>query len=108
MRKLLLALPLLLPTAIAAQTAPDEPVAFYVAQPCYPLGEFLQTTIYGLGEQSLFTGTGFTQAQDGETFEGAVMFFVNQDTGSWTLGTLYPNGMVCLNAWGIEFEPYAQ
>jgi len=34
------------------------------------------------------------------------MFFVNQDTGTWSLMMLYGDGTACMTAIGTEFKPY--
>ena len=36
-----------------------------------------------------------------------MMMFVNQDTGTWSLITLYPDGTGCMVATGRDFEPYS-
>ena len=78
---------------------------FYTRQECYPAQEFIQMII-AWGEKALFTGNGVTLGNDGVSYEGAVMFFVNQDSGTWTLGTAYADGSICINAAGTVFEPY--
>ena len=34
------------------------------------------------------------------------MYFVNQETGSWSLVALFKDGIACLVANGRAFEPY--
>lgn len=80
---------------------------FYTKQECYPAAEFMQM-VMSYDEIALFTGSGVTIGYDSKTFQGAVMFFVNQDTGTWTLGTLYGDNSVCINAAGTFFEPYTE
>ena len=77
MRKSLFGLMFLASGAHAQSEDTDNAVSFYTAQPCYPISEFVSTTIYDLREQALFNGTVFTYAEDGTMFEGAGMFFVN-------------------------------
>lgn len=94
----------LLATPVAAQ----DMRTFFTRQDCWPVLEFVNVTINVFGELPLFTGVGITQAADDTPVEGAVMFYVNQDSGTWTLATLYGDGSVCINATGNDFEPYAQ
>jgi hypothetical protein len=87
--------------------AQQEPKFFYTRQECAPAAEMVATTIE-YGEQPLFASTGMTFSMDGVPFTGGAMFFVNQDTGTWTLLTLYADGTACMTAVGTDFEPYSQ
>ena len=89
---------------VSAQDQQDTKY-FYTRQECYPLPAFLDT-ITQYGEDALFSSSGLTFDTDGTPYPGGVMFFVNQDTGTWTLGTLYPDGTVCITGVGTNFEPY--
>ena len=104
MFRLALALWLGLTSAAIAQ----EKKYFYTQQECYPLRVFMDMTVVEWGESALFTGTGITLGEDGTPYTGGVMLLVNQDTGTWTLGTMYGNGSVCINAAGTEFEPFSK
>lgn len=81
---------------------------FYTRQECAPAGEMMQSVVQKYGEQALFTGAGLTIGYEGEPFIGGSMFFVNQDTGTWSLLTLYGDGTACMTAVGTDFEPYVQ
>ena len=81
---------------------------FYTEQECYPLVQFMDMVVNDYGESALFTGNGLTIGSDGNPYNGAVMMFVNQETGTWTLGTMYGDRTVCLSAVGTEFEPYSK
>jgi hypothetical protein len=78
---------------------------FLTRQECGPLSEMMDTVSY-YNETPLFMGTGMTFSLDGVPFVGGSMFFVNQDSGTWTLLTLYADGNACMTAVGTEFEPY--
>ena len=104
MFRLVLALWLGLTSTAIAQ----ESEYFYTRQECYPLRAFMDMVVIDWGESALFTGRGVTLGQDGTPFTGGVMLLVNQETGTWTLGTMYDNGTVCINAAGTEFEPYTR
>jgi hypothetical protein len=59
-------------------------------------------------EQPLFKGKGIQfSSTDGRGYVGSAMMFVNQDTGTWSLITLYGDGTGCMIASGKEFEPYS-
>jgi len=36
------------------------------------------------------------------------MYFVNQDTGTWSLIALYPDSVACVIAAGTKFTPYSE
>ena len=80
---------------------------FYTRQECYPAMEFMELVI-NWGELALFTATGMTMSYEGTPFTGGSMFFVNQESGTWTLGTAYADGTVCINAAGTDFKPYTK
>ena len=101
-----LALALLLGSTMLAHAQQEEIKYFYTKQDCYPLSTFMNTVVNNYKEQALFTGSGLTVGADGTPFNGGVMFFVNQDTGTWTLATLYTDGTACINGVGSDFEPY--
>ena len=105
MKKLFIAVCLLAASSVYAQQ--EDTKYFYTKQDCYPLSAFMNTVVNNYKEQALFTGSGLTISANGTPFNGGVMFFVNQDTGTWTLATLYPDGMVCINAVGTDFEPFS-
>jgi hypothetical protein len=102
MIKLMLALTVL-PTIASAQDSTLR--YFYTRQDCAPAIEMLRNvSVYN--EEPLFVGEGGVVGADGELFTGGSMFFVNQDTGTWSLMTLYPDGTACMTAFGSNFEPY--
>jgi hypothetical protein len=57
-------------------------------------------------EKMLFTGSILQQHISRQPVKGQMAFTVNQDTGSWTLVHLFPNGVACMVANGSDFEPY--
>lgn len=92
----------LAPTAFA-----QESTQFISMQPCDNVGTMAAKVTADYGEKPLFSGDGNQlNAQDGEWYRSSTMFFVNQETGTWSLISLYPNGTACMVAAGIGFEPY--
>lgn len=80
---------------------------FFTRQECDPaekIMDFLST----YGEEPLFTGLAMTFSLQGQPFTGSSMFFVNQETGSWSLVTMYADETACMTAIGSEFSPYIQ
>jgi hypothetical protein len=57
-------------------------------------------------ELLLFTGEGITFGTQGQPYSGALMFFINQNTGSWTALQVYKDNMACMIFNGKKFEPY--
>jgi|11_taG_2_1085331.scaffolds.fasta_scaffold00291_10 hypothetical protein len=108
--KYLIALSLILTVSSAStqETMPqsNDMKTFYTKQPCAPVAQMLRTPAK-YGERMLFTGEGVQfSGQDGRPYNGGAFFFVNQDTGTWTLVSVYGDGMACLVANGKNFEPY--
>lgn len=58
-------------------------------------------------EKLLFSGEAMTIVANGQSVKGVMMFFTNQKTGSWSMISQYPDGMACLIANGLGFEPYS-
>lgn len=79
---------------------------FYTKQTCGPVLEILAANVDEFDEMPLFTGTGITLDQNDIPYRGAGMFFVNQETGTWSFLTLYPDNTACITASGLDFEPY--
>mgnify|MGYP001587614012 CR=1 FL=1 len=93
-------------TLVSAQQQ-DTAKSFFTMQPC-DLAEKIFKTIKKYDEKPLFTGRGiqFDTNQQGTPIRSDTVFFVNQDTGTWSLLSVYTDGMVCMIASGKEFEPY--
>lgn len=80
---------------------------FITQQPCDAFDQMF-TTIDKYEEQLLFTGEVMQFAPpNGQTYRSGMFFFVNQDTGTWSLISLYGDGTACMIANGRNFEPYA-
>lgn len=106
MLKQLIALALVVTTLTAsAQEAPQPSKLFLVQQTCDPVDKMMQT-VARYQEQPLFQTRTISQHPSGEWFEGSSMFFVNQDTGTYSMITLYPDDTACMQAVGTDFEPY--
>lgn len=58
-------------------------------------------------EELLFTGEAMTFGfGNGRTWKGGLMFFVNQDTGTWTAVQLFQDGIACMVMNGGKFDPF--
>jgi len=80
--------------------------AVILRQPC-DRAENMFATIKRYEEHLLFVGEGLTFGVQGNAYNGAMMFFTNQDTGSWTILQVYPDGMACMIFNGKNFEPFS-
>jgi hypothetical protein len=90
---------------VSAQDRPDK--TFYTKQPCAPFAEMLKAPAK-YGESMLFTGTGLQFGmQSNQPFTGGMFFFTNQDTGTWTMLSVYGDGYACMVANGRDFKPYS-
>lgn len=102
-----LALALVVGSASQAQETPSQSTKSLVArQPCDPV-EVMLANIQKYQEEPLFTAETYTLHVSGEWFAGQSMMFVNQDTGTYSFITLYPDGTACMQAAGTTFEPYS-
>ena len=92
----------------ASQTLAQEVnKQFIVSQPCDPVQKMTGMIIFKYNEMPLFSARGKQlSAQTGEWYESEMMYFVNQEIGTWSLVSLYPDGTGCLVASGTRFEPY--
>ena len=77
----------------------------FLKAPCGTVSE-MTATIKKYREELLFHGTGLTFSPQNQVFNGAMMFFTNQDTGSWTILQVFPDGMACMLFNGKNFQPY--
>jgi hypothetical protein len=80
--------------------------ALFTRAPCDPLPTMVET-ISKYKEELLFMGDGMTfSGQTGQPFNGGMMFFVNQETGTWSMLQLFADGMACMVMNGRKFQPY--
>jgi hypothetical protein len=101
---------LLLILALSTAPAYAAPVEFNTTHFCDDYKKIINYTISEFGETALFKGIGFPIYYDnngvkGET-EAYMVFFVNQDTSTWSLIYAFGDGKACIIADGAEFEPY--
>ncbi len=66
----------------------------------------MQASIMKYREQLLFNGSGLTFGPKSEPYNGAMMFFVNQETGTWTMLQVYQDGVACMVFNGKNFSAY--
>jgi len=110
MSRLLLAcavsISLLATTAFAQEQ--NQGKRFITTQACDPVAKMSDVVMNKYGEQPLFQGEGIQfAAPTGQPYKSAMMFFVNQDSGTWSLVSLYEDGTACMVANGRTFEPYS-
>lgn len=94
-----------LATIAVAQEQPNQPKILPLQAQCSFFTNMAET-IGKYEEQLLFTGEGMSFGPGGVPFRGGMMFFVNQDTGTWSVVQLFADGMACLVFNGSQFEPY--
>ena len=110
MSRLLLAcavsISLLATTAFAQEQ--NQGKRFITTQACDPVAKMSDIVMNNYGETPLFQGEGIQfAAPTGQPYNSAMMFFVNQDSGTWSLVSLYADGTACMVANGRTFEPYS-
>lgn len=90
-----------------AQQEDNTAKIFIAKQPCDVLPKMMDV-IKGYKEELLFMGEGMSfAAQSGQGFMGGMMFFTNQETGTWSMLQVYGDGTACLVQNGRKFEPYS-
>jgi len=92
-----------IPKTVDPQT--KQSPAVILRQPC-DRAEKMFETIQKYQEYMLFTGEGLTFGVQGQVYNGGMFFFVNQETGSWTMLQVYKDGMACMIFNGKKFEPF--
>tara|TARA_B110000977_G_C10899331_1_gene424604 strand:- start:47 stop:439 length:393 start_codon:yes stop_codon:yes gene_type:complete len=89
-----------------SKTPEGEKPTIFTRAPCDPLPNMIET-IAKYKEDLLFIGDGMTfSAQTGQPNNGGMMFFVNQDTGTWSMLQLFGDGMSCMIMNGKSFKPF--
>jgi len=94
-------------TAYPANAQETNTKYFYTRQECYTGNTAMDMIVNQWNESALFTGSSVTIHSTGQTYTGGMMFFVNQDTGTWTLANMYGDGTICIAAAGTQFEPFS-
>jgi hypothetical protein len=92
-------------TALAQEQNQNK--RFITTQACDPVMEMSAIIVGKYKEQPLFQGDGLQfAAPTGQPYQSGMMFFVNQESGTWSLVSLYSDGTACMVANGTKFEPY--
>lgn len=97
--------------AIRAAAQPIEPIGVYDTKlHCYAAHDAMMiVSLYE--EKPLFTGLANVDSTNstGEdiSLTGPMMFFVNQETGTWVNYIFAPTGAVCVVSVGGNFEPFS-
>ena len=105
MKQLILSIVFVL--AASSVVAQQQPKVFITQQPCDAFDKMFDT-LNKYNEELLFTGDVMQFASpSGQPYNSGAFFFVNQDTGTWSLISLYADGTACMVAYGLNFEPYA-
>ena len=83
----------------------NQGLGVFLKAPCGTITE-MTATIKKYREEMLFHGTGLTFSPQNQVYNGGMFFFTNQDTGSWTMLQVFPDGMACMIFNGKNFQPY--
>lgn len=93
-------------TAISAMAQDQSEKSFIAIQFCGPTNSLFDTA-KKYQEQLLFVGIGSNfAAVDRVPYTSQMFMFANQDTGSWSLINVYPDGTACMAQSGQNFMPY--
>ena len=93
---------------LVALPANAKQMKFIGVQDCGPVKKITQNTVVNWGEKPLIRARGVQFGPEGTKYESAMMYFVNQETGTWSLLALYPQNMACVIAAGTKFTPYSE
>lgn len=89
-----------------ATSATAENKTYYTQAMCEPY-QVAAGLMADYNETILFTGDLLTfSAQSNDPAMGKMVFSTNQDTGTYSIIQLFPDGMACLIGSGFAFEPY--
>lgn len=89
-------------TKVSAQ----DMMRFPTMQACNSF-EYWATQARAYEEELLFEGISIVNDPDGQAYQGVMVFTVNQQTGTWAMFSLYPDGTACLIASGYDFQPFS-
>ena len=98
---------LLCAVGLASPTLAQER-SLNTVQTCGPVEALTELAMNKYSEKPLFSSSGVQIHPNGNAYRSEMMYFVNQDTGTWSLVSLYPDGTACLVANGSDFRPYAE
>ena len=76
-------------------------------QECDEVKALTQRAVVNWGEKPLIQSIGVQFGPDNSKYQSSMMYFVNQDTGTWSLLALYPDNIACIIAAGTKFSPYS-
>ena len=94
--------------AQSQEPQPNKPKSFLAMQSCDDVGKMTAVVMNQYGEQPLFQGEGLQfLATNMQAYRSSMMYFVNQETGTWSLIGLYPDGTACMISNGRNFLPYS-
>ena len=93
---------------LIALPANAKQMKFIGVQDCGPVKQITQNTVVNWGEKPLIRAQGVQWGPKGDKYEIAMMYFVNQSTGTWSLIALYPDSIACVIAAGTKFTPYSE
>jgi hypothetical protein len=93
---------------LIALPANAKQMKFIGVQDCGPVKKITQNTVVNWGEKPLIRAQGVQFGPEGTKYESAMMYFVNQSTGTWSLLALYPDSIACVIAAGTKFTPYSE
>jgi len=105
MKYLIAVIAVLCTTNIGTAQENTEVPPFFSAQKCYTLQD-LAASAKQFNESVLFNGKIVQQHASGRYVNSEFVFTVNQDSGTWSLVSLFPNGWACQVANGYDFEPF--
>jgi hypothetical protein len=106
MLRFTLAFILCLAAPIVSAQEPPQDKRFFAMQSCDGVLKMTDLIMRKYGEQPLFRGEGMQFHASGQMYTSEMMYFVNQESGSWSLVALYNDGTACMIANGRSFEPY--
>lgn len=104
MKKLALVLALIASPIVAQENTEKM---FYTVNAC-DRWDKVATEMAKYQEDVLFTGTIVQFHMSQQPYNGHMLFQVNQETGTWSLVSLWQDGTACVVATGKEFAPFLQ
>ena len=98
---------LAMPALAETHTQEGNGKVFFTRMPCDDVITMTELVNNQYGEELLFLGQLMTfEARTGAPVNGMMMFFTNQDTGTFSIVKVFADGTACMVGPGIQFMPY--
>lgn len=87
--------------------AQEQDLRYFQTSSCDVAPKMIDLITTKYGESLLFVGNGMTfEARSGSAMTGGLMFYTNQDTGTFSILQVFADGVACMIMTGKDFQPW--